>query len=57
MPEYKFYTKHHLEVALRMIGEAAYVEISPLTIRGLVHTRAGALRRPLHRGATCSLVG
>ena len=33
MPEYKFYTKRHLEAALRMIGEAAYVEVAPLTIQ------------------------
>jgi len=33
MPEYKFYTRRHLEAALRMIGEAAYVEVSPLTIQ------------------------
>jgi len=33
MPEYKFYTKRHLEAALRMIGEASYVEVAPLTIQ------------------------
>jgi len=32
MPEYKFYTKRHLVEALRIIGEAAYVEVAPLTI-------------------------
>ncbi len=33
MPEYKFYTKRQLREALRMIGEAAYVEVAPLTIQ------------------------
>jgi alpha-mannosidase len=33
MPDYKFYTKRQLEAALKMIGEAAYVEVAPLTIQ------------------------
>ena len=33
MPDYKFFTKYQLDYALRMIGEAAYVEMAPLTIR------------------------
>ncbi|MBN1250251.1 MAG: alpha-mannosidase [Anaerolineae bacterium] len=33
MPDYKFYTKRQLEEALRLIGEAAYVEMAPLTIQ------------------------
>ncbi|MGC9521160.1 MAG: alpha-mannosidase [Anaerolineae bacterium] len=32
MPDYKPYTKRHLDTALRMIGEAIYVKVAPLTI-------------------------
>jgi alpha-mannosidase len=33
MPDYKFFTHRQLDVALKMIGEAVYVEVAPLKIR------------------------
>lgn len=33
MPEYKFFTQRQLDMALRLIGDAVYVEIAPLAIR------------------------
>ncbi len=33
MPDYKFFTHRQLDIALKMIGDAVYVEVAPLKIR------------------------